>query len=105
MFGRVRTLNFGSIIKTLNEESLAERLTDTQIFTSEFIIYFNTGNSSDIYFGGSKVDNTWIPRIAGTSSSYFAEDIPGEPRAFDLSRLYISGTLGDGVIIQYRTED
>lgn len=107
MISRIRTINFKFISKTLAETSVAEKISDERILTTEFEFAPDSGNSGNMFIGNADVTSGSIPRAAGTSgrASYNAEDIPGEPRHFDLSTLYVTGTAGDSVVVQYRVEE
>lgn len=97
----IRTLNFKHIALTLTGS--AQALTaSADTFTTEFELYCGAANVGSVFLGDSTVDNTWIPRDKGTRTNFKPEDIGGEPKAFDLSKLFVTGTLNDTIVIQYR---
>lgn len=81
-------------------------LSSTNIFATDFEIYFPTANVGNVaYVGDSTVDNTWIPRkkdnpynfVSGTGS--LGGTIP--ELGFNLAKIFVAGTSGDTAIVQY----
>lgn len=99
---KATTLNFKKISVTLITTGVAQPIFISNLYVTEFELYCSSTNAGSIYVGSSDVNSTWIPRIPNTTISFNAEDIAGEPKQFDLSTIYVSGTSGDSVIIEYR---
>ena len=102
---RARIINFNFFIKTIGASNTSEALNATSIYTTEFELYFPTGNAAVVYFGASNISANAIPRTAGSIVAFNAENIMGEPRHFNLNEIYVYGTAGDTVRVQYRTID
>lgn len=103
------TITFNGISKTISQTNTAERLSDVDIFTTELELYFPSGNSGTIKFGGESLasnPDSFIPRnytLPGMMSLNAEKLETGEYRLFNLRELYVYGTSGDQIIVQYRT--
>lgn len=94
----VATAGYKSI--PINLTGLPQKLTSETVNAKEFEIYNTTGNSS-IKVGGLDTLTDAIPRTGGTIISFTLEYVPGEVNIFDLSKIYVSGTIGDVITLQY----
>lgn len=95
-------IGFGALLVTIPTPAAPVAISPEKKWTTEAEIYNPTGNSS-IYYGGSDVDSaTHIPRAAGSITGITSLDMDGEPRHFDLNKIYITGTAGDVVRVQFR---
>lgn len=97
-------VGFRKITLTLDVASTRKKLSETPIFTQQFEVHIPSTATGPVYIGDSGVDNTWIPRAAGSTAAFTSSsggDIVKGPY-FDLSKIYaLSATAGDTVIIQY----
>lgn len=97
----VSTLTFKGFRKTLS--GAIQRVSNIPILVAEFEMYCLSTNSGNVYVGPNDVGSTdYIPRIANSITSFSAIDINGEPKHFNLYDLYVSGTAGDIIVVQYR---
>ena len=89
---------------TVTIGAAATQVTSTPTNTTMVEFFSESGNDS-AYIGDSDVDNTWIPRAGGSTTTFSIEKIPGEATHFDLSKFYIAGTQNDVVRVQYLKND
>ncbi len=108
----VSHLNFRSFTKTIQVSNTAERLYSTSLCTSEFEMNLPSANAGTVRLGGSDMsslqDSThgYIPRASNTTWNFNnSADIAGEDKYWDFSRLYVFGTAGDKILIQYRVKE
>lgn len=102
---KVSTIGFKSFRITLAAGQIPKKLSDVSLQTTEFELYCGSTNTGDMFLGNSTVDSTnWIPRKKDTRTDFEPEDIDGEPKHYDFSTLYLTGTVGDYAIIQYRVK-
>lgn len=106
-----RTINFRKITLIAPAPGQRVPLSDKTIYATDFEVYVVAANSGAAsYIGDKTVDNTWIPRLKGTSYNFThgsGEHLGREPKlAFDLSRVFFtSDALGDQIIVQYLAGD
>lgn len=99
----ISTLTFGGFRKTLIGS--AQRLSDTSILVTEFELHSLSTNSGNVFIGDSNVNSTdFIPRAVNSITNFSALDIKAESRHFDLKEVYVTGTLNDIIVVQYRKE-
>lgn len=98
-----RRLNFKSFKRTLVDANRLQLTpTNIPIMTSDFEIYPSSGNAGNIFLGDITVDTTnWLPRAKDTRTNFSSKTLDGEVKYWDLSKLYIIGTAGDSIIVQY----
>lgn len=61
-----------------------------------------SANSGDFYLGGPTVSATdSVPRAKASPHNFYPVDVTGEPKGWDLSKVYVLGTAGDIVVCQY----
>ena len=100
---RRQSANLSSIVKTITDTNMAEPIADVQIFVTEFYAWFNDGNANVMYLGDPTVESTkWIPHNPDSATNYNTDHIPGEETHFDLARMYVYGTAGESVRIEYK---
>lgn len=103
----VRTLGFKAFTVTIPTPAMATPLmlpSNADRYTTEFEVHNINTNSGAVFVGLSDVlSTTHIPRNTNTTTSFSAIDVPGEPKHFDLSKIYVTGTAGDTMRVQYRT--
>ncbi len=98
-----RFVTFPSLVVTLTSSRPQVFTTDKSITPSEMEIYCPSTNAGTVYWGNSDItSSTAIPRAAGTIWGLEALTIPGESKQFALHLMYLLGTPGDKIIIQYR---
>ncbi len=80
----------------------AQKLTSNPVICQEFTIQGLSTNSGDFFLGNKDIlTTTGVPRAKSTPHNFYPVDIDGEPKGWDLSQVYVVGTAGDVVRIQY----
>ncbi len=82
----------------------AKQITTSKIFASMIEIHTLTTNSGAAYIGGSNVlTTTHIPVASNSFKSYSANEVSSGVTGdyFDLSEIYVVGTAGDLLRVQY----
>jgi len=108
--GVSRTIGFRRINATVTTAGTAVPLSLTRLFVTDFELFTPAGNAGAIYIGNLAVDNTWIPRAAGTTTNFAhgTGEFIGEHAVigFDLSKVFIDAdSSGDSVVVQYFAGD
>jgi len=97
-------LVFKRFTVTIAEASVAQRASTTRIRSNQVEFYVTPGSTGPVFFGNSEVTADWIPRAAGSLTTFTSSSggsLLSGPY-FDLNQLYLlSATVGDQVIIQY----
>jgi hypothetical protein len=104
---KIQNANVKSIRVTLVNAPDGTPISNTDIFTSDFIIYFATTNAGDMYGPGDSPNNTWQPKAAGEFFRYTAGEgnVVGVDTGaqFNLGTMLLNGTNGDVAIVEYVT--
>lgn len=103
----VTSLGFAALeIITIAQTNIAQVISGAPIYTTEFEFYCPSTNAGSVYLGGADVTSTsskYVPRASNSKTDFLILDKSGEPSQFDFSKLYVAGTAGDTIVIQYRT--
>lgn len=85
----------------------AEALTSSRILTQGFAVRAELTNSADLYIGDSTVTtSTGMFLQAGESNEKYARNLArGYTTTYDLSKIYIVGTTGDAVRVEYESDE
>ena len=99
-----------TILKTFRKvlgSASAEQITSTRILTQGFAMRSETANVGNIYVGQSTVTAlTGMFIQPGESNEKYARAITrGSSAQYDLSKIYIIGTSGDAVRVEYESEE
>lgn len=98
-------VQFRKLKITLTRAGEAQKMSPTQILTTDFEIYIPSANTgTNLYIGDVDVDSTYIPRAKGDIFAFVSGmGHPTKDECFDLSKIYFDGdTAGDIAIIMYR---
>ncbi len=103
-------LTWKKIEVTIPTAGTAVPLSATPIYTTDFELHAPATNVGPVYFGGTAVNNTWIPRAPGStvnfSSGSGALRGVNSELGFDLSKLFVDAdNNGNKVIVQYLTDE
>lgn len=85
----------------------AEQITSTRILTQGFAVRAEENNAGDIYIGDSTVTTSSGMFIHPDESNekYARALARGYSTTYDLSKIYIIGTSGDAVRVEYEAEE
>ena len=77
-------------------------LSAVSIICQEFTVQGLATNSADFVIGGPDTTVALsVPRAKSTPHNFYPVDIAGEPKGYDLSKIYVAGTAGDILACQY----
>ena len=99
-----------TVLKTFRKvlsSSSAEQVTSTRILTPGFAIRAESNNAGDLYIGDSTVtSSTGMFILAGEANEKYARAMArGYTTQYDLSKIYLIGTSGDAVRVEYEVEE
>ncbi len=99
-----------TVLKTFRKvlgSGFAEQLTASRILTPGFAVRAELTNTGNIYVGDSTVTTTSGMYLQqGESNEKYARALGrGYTTTYDLSKIYIIGTSGDAVRIEYEMEE
>jgi hypothetical protein len=99
-----------TVLKTFRKvlgSGSAEQLTSSRILTQGFAVRAESGNAGTVYMGDASVTSTSGMFLdAGESNEKYARAMArGVNTVYDLSKLYIIGTSGDAVRVEYEAEE
>lgn len=99
-----------TVIKTFRKvlgSGSAEKISSSRIMTQGFAIRAELTNTGEIYVGDSAVTTTSGMFLqAGESNEKYARALArGYTTTYDLSKIYIIGTSGDAVRVEYEMEE
>jgi len=99
-----------TVIKTFRKvlgSGSAEKISSSRIMTQGFAIRAELTNAADIYVGDSTVTiNSGMFLQPGETNEKYARALArGYNTTYDLSKIYLVGTSGDAVRIEYETEE
>lgn len=93
------------VIKNLDPITLTDEpqpLSETSLKVSEFTLEGPTENSGSFFIGDETISTTkGITRVKAVPLNISSIDIDGQPKHYDLSKIYVVGTAGDIVRVEY----
>ena len=101
-----RTIGRRRITVTIAAGPTATPISASNLFTTDFEIYFNTTTG---YIGDSTVSTAWIPRTGNTPYNFVHGTgtlSGGDPvLGFNLANIYVNGTAGGTCVVEYMAFD